>query len=319
MAEMSDKGVLFLIDEAHLLNEDELRRFGKAYQVSEARVPDKMFAVVVAGLPYLTELMGDEYNSTFLARMEEIEVGLLTDREVKAGIRDALEKTDRRITNDALALAVRESGGWPHVMQTVGYFAVKEASTKTTITLAHVEAVLSDVHEEAGKALLRTMWRQLPHNVRWMLALLADSLDEVIDKSNIKPATGLSNSAFSNTLTRTLETGFVTKISNKEIIFPLPFARPWVRTAARRDNLVGFDDVFGQDDEGDVREATTSGRSSKAPPHPLFDEAHVRSIAAKQLDAKSRTIGKAQRCLHRGPRTKKRCTRPKGHNGQHRY
>lgn len=66
-------------------------------------------------------------EATFFRRLKSRDVGFLPDHTTEWFFREMLDETGRNITEDALALMVTESGGWPHVMQLVGYNTMEGA------------------------------------------------------------------------------------------------------------------------------------------------------------------------------------------------
>lgn len=312
VAKQSRRGVLFLIDEAHRLDGDELRTFGLAYQEAEGNVPNKNFAVVVAGLAGVSKMVAHRDEATFFKRLTEHELTMVPDHEVERCISLVLRNVGRSIDHDALTLMTSEIGGWPHVMQVVAHhsFAAAVAAGDSRIRLDHVTASLPKARRQAGNELLDLAWDTLPDAVRGFLGVLASQTPEKFEACDFMGATGLARATFSRYLTQATQSGFLVGCDDGHHRFPLPFVRQWV-----------LDEVMpnGRGTEAAVSNGSPSNGSQNGSTSGSPREAWVeRNRSAAQLDQQA-LKSSASRCRHIGKRTGRPCVRPLGHKGQHRY
>ncbi|WP_092256636.1 ATP-binding protein [Corynebacterium cystitidis] len=115
-------GLLITVDELHYSQSDEIREFGATVQhlVRE----DREIAVAMAGIPQAVKplLASDEARNpvTFLRRANKIELGLVSDDEVKKALDEPLTGTGFSWDPDALGLATKACGGYPFMIQLMG-------------------------------------------------------------------------------------------------------------------------------------------------------------------------------------------------------
>lgn len=315
------RGALFTIDEAHALSEAEFRRFGKAFQLAAARQRDRL-AVVVAGLPPVFEMASSLETSTFLARLVPYHVDMLSSQEVVSALREAIVGAGGDIDDSAADFAAQQSGGWPHLLQLVGYYSLEAAGVGNRVTVEHVAAAMPQVHDLAGKQLLASAWRHVPRRVRWMLVALATHSTETIARQAFLARTGISDGLYGKLLNDAVATGFVANAGVGRVVFPLPFVRGWVASEAEREDFAVDDaaDALSGDAAGDVPVGASAngdeGAVASVAGRPTYDY-DLKRASADKIDALARR-SKA-RCSHIGVRSDVRCTRPAGHAGQHRY
>lgn len=307
VAKQSRRGVLFLIDEAHRLDGDELRTFGLAYQEAEGNVPKKNFAVVVAGLAGVRKMVAHRDESTFFKRLTQHELAMVPDHDIEKCISLVLRNVGRSIDHDALTLMTSEIGGWPHVMQVVAHhsFAAAVAAGDSRIRLDHVTAALPKARRQAGNELLDLAWDTLPDAVRDFLGVLASQAPEKFEAYDFMGATGLPQATFSRYLTQATQSGFLVGCDDGYRRFPLPFIRQWV-----------LDEVMPN--HPGTEAAPASGSPNGSTPDSPREAWVERNRSAAQLDEQA-LKAPAPRCGHVGSRTQRPCIRPLGHNGQHRY
>ncbi len=142
-----ERGLMVTVDEVHGGVRSELRELGALTQhmVREER----QFALVMAGLPAaVTSLLSDEVL-TFLRRADRHQLEALDIEEVQ----DALEKTigenGRRIEPGLTGLAAKASGGYPYLVQLVGYHIWRNARSDT-IGRTAVERGIHDARSRLG-------------------------------------------------------------------------------------------------------------------------------------------------------------------------
>ena len=130
-------GVLITLDEIHPDNGAELRQLAAAVQhlIRE----DREFAFAMAGLPTTVDDLLTDSQITFLRRADRRDLREVPLDEVEDALRVTFAERGRRIEPDALALAARATGGYPFMIQLVGY-QVWRAAEGETIAVADVRA-----------------------------------------------------------------------------------------------------------------------------------------------------------------------------------
>ena len=125
-------GVLVTLDEMHHQRSQELIEFGATIQHLVREGED--ISVVMAGIPTsIKPLLSGKLNShgdanpvTFLRRANRIELGRVSDSEVREALDEPLHSTGTSWSKDALDTAVEACHGYPFMIQLVGQCSFRE-------------------------------------------------------------------------------------------------------------------------------------------------------------------------------------------------
>jgi len=123
--------------------------------VRRSRLP---VAVILAGLP---ELRGRFHGvGTFLERIDTLEVGYLSPDATRYALIQPAANAGVAFDVDALDLLVDASGGYPYLVQVLGYETWTAAGGAARIVMEHAQAgaVAADARMDA---LFRARWDQL--------------------------------------------------------------------------------------------------------------------------------------------------------------
>ena len=176
-------GVLITLDEIHKGVYDELEAVTTTLQhaVRERR----QVAFAAAGLPgSMTALLQVEDEKdpsplTFLRRSVRVDLGSLSDADTARAFRDPIDAT-WAISDDALALAVVESHGYPYMVQLVGYHTWRHADAGAPrLEVVDVQAGLDEALRDLRRQVLDEAMKPLSANDRRYLAAMAQDHDEV--------------------------------------------------------------------------------------------------------------------------------------------
>jgi hypothetical protein len=111
-------GLLITLDEIHYSQIAELRQL--ATTVQHAFREERELAFVGAGLSSaISDIVNDEVL-TFLRRAERHALGLVASEDVARAIKTPVEASGRRVSDDALAVMVEGTRGYPFLIQLVG-------------------------------------------------------------------------------------------------------------------------------------------------------------------------------------------------------
>lgn len=135
-AQVANRGWALLIDEVQYLKEDELTALITALH----RVNQRGFPVIVfaAGLPQIAKLAGDA--KSYAERLFSYpEVGALSREDAQAAIQNPLREEGVEIEEDALAMIIEKTEGYPFFIQEWGKRAWNIAQS-SPIKLKDVEA-----------------------------------------------------------------------------------------------------------------------------------------------------------------------------------
>lgn len=191
-----------------------------------------------AGLPAAVSSMLSDDVLTFLRRARRHDLGLLSDEAAEQALVRPIETQGRVISPEALKAAVDLSGGYPYLVQAIGYASWDQHPSATEITLEDVEAGARIAHDEIGQLVVAPALADLSPSDRQFLAAMA--IDEGPSlMRDIRLRLDVNHSAAGNTRTRLIEADMVTPIERGEVDFAAPWMRRHVREQLRVD-LVDF-------------------------------------------------------------------------------
>ncbi len=177
-------GVLITLDEVHKGVYDELEAITTTLQhaVRERR----QVAFAAAGLPgSMTALLQVEDETdpsplTFLRRSVRVDLGSMSDADAARALRDPIKNARWAISDDALALAVVESHGYPYMVQLLGYHTWRQAGAPTPrLEVSHVQAGIHDARRDLRRQVLDEAMKPLSANDRRYLAAMAQDAGDV--------------------------------------------------------------------------------------------------------------------------------------------
>jgi hypothetical protein len=115
----NESGLLITLDEVHHKHIGELRALATTIQHTFRDGRELVF--VGAGLSSaVSDVINDEVL-TFLRRADRRHLGPVRDKEVKRAIQEPVELFGRAVGEDALAVMAEGTGGYPFLIQLVGY------------------------------------------------------------------------------------------------------------------------------------------------------------------------------------------------------
>lgn len=123
--ESKGTGLLITIDEVHRGAQDDMRSLAATYQHLVREQRD--VALVVAGLPSsVSELLNDDVL-TFLRRASQHTLADVPLDEVRTAFEDTITSSGRSVSPEALDIAADATGGYPFMIQLVGYHVWRRA------------------------------------------------------------------------------------------------------------------------------------------------------------------------------------------------
>lgn len=134
-AAAAEKPVALLIDEVQYLHKGDLAALIVAmHRIAQKGLPLILFG---AGLPQLAALSGEA--KSYAERLFEFpDIGPLDEEASKAAIREPIQSADASIEDEALAMIVQRTEGYPYFLQEWGSHAWNSAST-SPISVADVD------------------------------------------------------------------------------------------------------------------------------------------------------------------------------------
>lgn len=148
------KGILITIDETQAASLDDLITIATAVQhvttaIDETDVPDedkKGVAIVFAGLPSTVNDLVNDNVTTFLRRALRCELDDVPLLEVKNAFLKSVADSGKTISDEEAWRAAQATGGYPYMVQLVGYYMWQSAQRRNaqTITASDVDSGILD-------------------------------------------------------------------------------------------------------------------------------------------------------------------------------
>lgn len=167
-------GLLITVDELHRADRSGLRELVATLQ--HCFREERPVAFAGAGLPAaIADLLNDDVL-TFLRRADRYHLGSVDLADVADALRTPLLETGHNITDEALDIATRGTGGYPFLIQLVGYWTCKMPSTGDSagpITESAAAAGVQAARRRLGSHVHEPALRDLSEVDRTFLAKMA--------------------------------------------------------------------------------------------------------------------------------------------------
>ena len=217
-------GVLITVDEVDP-QLDEMIKLAATYQhfVREER----KVALVMAGLPgSVSRLLGDKTVS-FLRRAQTAPLGRIPDSEIADALRKTLREGGKDASADALLHAARSIGGFPFMMQLVGYLAWEARPESSELTVDDFDYGIALAREEMRERVFEATYRDLSRgDAAFLEAMLEDGHESSV--SDVARRLGWSASQASQYRRRLMDAGVVGSRGLGVVAFELPFFREFL-------------------------------------------------------------------------------------------
>lgn len=149
MLQERSSGLLVTVDEVHRAGIADLRILGAEIQhCFRDRLP---IAFAGAGLASsVSDVLADDVL-TFLRRADRRQLHGVDRQDVSDAIRVPIEENGRAIGEEALAIAVEGTGGFPFLIQLVGLHAWRAAGANELISSEHAERGVQQARRKVGQ------------------------------------------------------------------------------------------------------------------------------------------------------------------------
>ncbi|MGB7982779.1 MAG: ATP-binding protein [Candidatus Nanopelagicales bacterium] len=231
--ERHDTGLLITVDEVHRAARSDLRDL--AATVQHLIREDRNVALALAGLPSaISDLLNDDVL-TFLRRATPFPLEDVPLDAVRAALHTTITDQGRTITDQALTAAANATGGYPFMIQLVGYHIWRKA-TGTSIDLDAVQAGIPAARKRLGSTVHATALADLSAVDRTYL--LAMSHDDDQSSTSEIAARMRETRAYANVYrTRLIEAGIIQATGHGYVDFAIPYLREYLREHAAHHEL----------------------------------------------------------------------------------
>lgn len=217
-------GVLITLDEVHADNSVELRQLATAVQhlIREER----QFALAFAGLPNAVDELLTANQITFLRRADRRDLRDIPLADVARAFETTITESGRVIDPKALELATQATGGYPFMIQLVGYQLWRHAAG-TTITAAAAATAIEAARVRLGSLVHAPALRELSDIDRMYLLAMAQD-DRPSKTSDIAHRMDKSTQYASVYRARLIAAGMIEPASHGTVRFAIPYLREYL-------------------------------------------------------------------------------------------
>jgi len=229
--EANDTGLLITVDEVHHKHaREDLRDLAATFQhlVRE----DRNVALAVAGLPMaVSDLLNDDVL-TFLRRANREELADVPLDDVRDALHTTITTEGRTIDSESLDEAAAATGGYPFMIQLVGYHIWRKA-TGTHIDLEAVRQGIPAARKRLGSTVHATALADLSAVDRtYLLAMALDAGPS--STGEIARRLGESKYYAGQYRLRLIDAGVIEPVDRGYVDFTIPYLREYLREHAAR-------------------------------------------------------------------------------------
>lgn len=220
-----DIGLLVAIDEVRV-SLDEMVSFAATFQllIGEGR----RIATAMAGLPYQVSALLRDDSISFLRRSVQCHLGPIPDYEVEDAFRKTIEESGKEVSPEALNALVEAAGGFPYLMQLVGYRAWLQSGHNECIEVADAQAGIKMANRDMQTRILDATYKELSNgDLRFLRAMLED--DGASKVSTVAKRMGVKGNYANQYKLRLLEQGIIGERDRGEVGFDIPMFADYLR------------------------------------------------------------------------------------------
>lgn len=219
-----DIGLLFTIDEVSA-SFDEMISFASTYQmfVREGR----RVGVLMAGLPHQVSMLLRNQSVSFLRRSVQHHLGNISDKEIAVALKETIEGGGRRVSADGLQKMVDAIGGFPFLMQLVGFRSWDIRPQAEEITVQDAARGIALARSDMEQRVLAPTYYELSEGDKAFLeAMLADGGESKI--ADVAERMGVKSNYASQYRARLIEQGIIGERGRGRVGFDLPYFKEYL-------------------------------------------------------------------------------------------
>lgn len=226
LRQIAEKGVglLITVDEVRV-DVEEMVRLASAYQLFVRGGFN--VALVLAGLPAnVTDLVQDSRIS-FLRRARQRYLNVIGDTDVGRAFRKTIEAAGKSISEEALKIAVKASGGFPYMIQLVGYGMWAESGSSVRIDEEDAERGSATAKADFTAGVLERTWLEMSRgDRRFAQAMLPDEGPSAL--AEVARRMGCGTNYASTYKQRLLRRGIIGERPGSTFDFDIPLMREYL-------------------------------------------------------------------------------------------
>ena len=223
-------GLVITVDEIHAADRTELSQL--AADVQHFIREGLPIGLVFAGLPAAVSDLLNEGVATFLRRADRIDLHAASIAEVQRSFTETFNTAGKRLTVDLAEAAAEATGGYPFLIQLVGYYLWQEAEKSSTgLDGPAVGRAIMAARRRNERLVIEAALSTTSDRDKDFLQAMAD--DEGPSSTiDIGKRTGMRPNAVGNYRTRLLDAGLIEAVAHGSVDFAIPGLREYLRARA---------------------------------------------------------------------------------------
>lgn len=220
-------GLLITLDEIHSADRDELAQLAASVQHF---IRDGLpIALVFAGFPAAVSDLLNEGVATFLRRADRLDLHAAAIDEVESSFRQTFAGLPRGIDRALIRTAAESTGGYPFLIQLVGYHIWQLAEVAdTALSAEDLELALNAAHRRNSRAVIETALS--PASSKEIAFLRAMSEDDgPSSTADIGQRLGDRKNTVGNYRSRLIDAGLIEPAGRGLVDFAIPGLRDHLR------------------------------------------------------------------------------------------
>lgn len=229
-----DHRLLITLDELQSASLSELRELSVVLQhaVREGR----QLAFCGAGLPSSLDALLRDSGVTFIRRADRHTLGAVSKRAVATAFEQVVSAHGRTIGADVATAAAQATGGYPFLIQLVGYRSWRQHPEHSEITLADVTAGAEEADRRIGSLVFEPALNDLSAVDRTFLLNMASD-DGSSKMADLATRMNTDANYVSQYRLRLIAAGLIEPAGRGLVTFTLPHLREWLRDHAAYDTI----------------------------------------------------------------------------------
>ncbi|MHA3722322.1 ATP-binding protein [Leucobacter sp. HY1910] len=224
-------GLVITLDEIHGANRDELAQLAAFVQHF---IRDGLpIALLFAGLPAAVSDLLNEGVATFLRRADRIDLHAAAVREVEDSYQETFANLEPPISREFVRKAATSTGGYPFLIQLVGYHLWQMAEAKSgPLEEVDVDLALAAAHRRNTRVVLAAaLATASPKDLDFLRAMSED--DGPSNTADIGRRLGAARNTIGNYRARLIDAGLVQPAGRGLLEFAVPGLREYVSGKAQ--------------------------------------------------------------------------------------
>jgi hypothetical protein len=187
----------------------------------------KKVALLMAGLPGKVLLALRDDDISFLRRAFQVQLEPILLEETAIAMRKTFEAGNKHIAEKDVAAAAEATGGYPYMIQLVGFYIWEQAAGKENIETVDVADGVRIAQAYLERTVYDVTFRELRANDIKFLAAMAGS-SGVASIAGIREASGIAKGSIYKTRDRLIAQGLITDEGQGRLAFAMPALREYV-------------------------------------------------------------------------------------------